>query len=387
MKPLLSIIIPCYNCEKTLEESINSCYTQGLGESFEIVMVDDGSTDSTYKLMEVLLERNKNIRIFKHEKNKGGGATRNTAVENSKADIIFCLDSDDILPKETLSKMLNYLNKKNCDGVAIEKSTKFYFKNLNKILFINSFGYSDKKIPLESLFSDVEGELCPLYSTFMFTKKSFNICGGYPTNHEFDTQGFAFRYLINGQNIYTCPGTTYMHRFGDKTYTYRTYEFGKQNYNWLKIFEEFLYIFSDKTKNIILNYKPNTQSNLLNDIKKSNDIINKNIISYIKPYSKEEYVKDIIKKSKINKFETYYLGIYFYNKNKTNEALNWLIKSLESGLQSTHLYYKIVDCISILSNNNKDQLLKSLLDYNKTIKTGRQASIYQKIIRRLKKII
>ncbi|HSQ74487.1 MAG TPA: glycosyltransferase, partial [Bacteroidota bacterium] len=83
MKPKLSIIVPCYNCEETLGEAVDSVYQQEPEVPFDITMVDDASTDGTYDRMRALAARHPGIRIVKHHRNRGGGATRNTAVAHS----------------------------------------------------------------------------------------------------------------------------------------------------------------------------------------------------------------------------------------------------------------------------------------------------------------
>lgn len=247
MKPELSIIIPCYNCQETLEEAVESCFNQGL-DNLEIVLVDDGSKDATREVMQTLSQRHKEVKLFFHEKNQGGGATRNTAVRNSQSEIIFCLDSDDVLPDFTMKKMLDFLKEKKADGVGISKSIKFIGKDLSNISIVHEFGYAGEMIPLESLLqrNDV---FCPLYSTFMFTKRAFEIAGGYPTEHGFDTQGFAWRFLSHGLVAYTCPDTSYLHRvlFKDSYYI-REANGGKTNYNWRDIFFEHSSLFDKDTK-------------------------------------------------------------------------------------------------------------------------------------------
>ena len=134
MTPKLSIIIPCYNCEDTLREAVDSCYIQGFSnEEFEIIMVDDGSTDNTWKLMQGIASEYKNIKVLQHSRNRGGGATRNTAIKNSSADVLFCLDSDDILPPDTLGKMYTFLKEKNCNAVCIHRFINFNGKDTSDI--------------------------------------------------------------------------------------------------------------------------------------------------------------------------------------------------------------------------------------------------------------
>ena len=79
MSHKLSIIMPCYNCTATLEEALASIYTQELEMPFEVVMVNDGSTDGTGQLIEELARRYAHIRYVSHDRNRGGGAARNNA--------------------------------------------------------------------------------------------------------------------------------------------------------------------------------------------------------------------------------------------------------------------------------------------------------------------
>lgn len=279
----LTVIIPCYNCEATLREAVESCYRQGFSpEEFEIVMVDDGSTDGTKKLMEALALEHKNIRTVFHEKNKGGGATRNTANEHASADKIFCLDSDDILPENALSKMVALMDEKKCDGVGIHRSIKFIGSDPSNIDRVDTFGYAGEIIPFESLLQK-DGVLSPLYSTFMHTKAAFLKTGGYPTTHGFDTQGFAWRFLAAGLTAYGCPDAEYLHRTHfNKSYYLREAEGGKINYNWQDILKEHLFLFDDETQKFITSFDCRDFSrNLFNELRARKTIFKENYLSLL----------------------------------------------------------------------------------------------------------
>jgi glycosyltransferase involved in cell wall biosynthesis len=249
--PKLSIIIPCYNCAETLAEAVNSCFSQGFAEpEFEIVLVDDASTDSTTTVMKDLSFHHHNIQIAFHDTNKGGGATRNTAAQVATADVLFCLDSDDILPPLTLQKMYTHLTTKKCDGVGINTSVKFIGSNTDDVDIVHTFIRADQKIELSDLLQ--KDGLCSLYSTFMITRTAFDKIGGYPTHHGFDTQGFAWRFLAAGLYAETCPQATYLHRVQfHESYYLREYNNGKTNFNWLEIFKENFYLFNDEAQRFI----------------------------------------------------------------------------------------------------------------------------------------
>jgi glycosyltransferase involved in cell wall biosynthesis len=172
-------------------------------------MVDDGSTDNTRELLEKLRNAHSEIRVILHNTNQGGGATRNTAVADAKGQVIFCLDSDDILPDNTLAKMLEYIQTTRSDGVLFAE-TRFFTSNRPKKFEIVRNSITDRAVVFADLFRQNSGFLTRV--NFMFTKNAFLSAGGYPTNHGFDTQTFGVRFLANGQKALVCPNTAYLHR-------------------------------------------------------------------------------------------------------------------------------------------------------------------------------
>lgn len=92
---LISVIIPVYNRENVIEECINSVLEQSY-QNFEIIIVDDGSTDNTCEICMALSEKDKRIKLFKGN-HMGVSSARNTAIEKSNGEFIFFLDSDDVI--------------------------------------------------------------------------------------------------------------------------------------------------------------------------------------------------------------------------------------------------------------------------------------------------
>lgn len=92
---LVSVIIPVYNREEYIEECINSVFCQTY-QNFEIVLVDDGSTDNTLSICEALAKKDSRIKIIKGE-HKGVSAARNLALDNAEGEYLFFLDSDDVI--------------------------------------------------------------------------------------------------------------------------------------------------------------------------------------------------------------------------------------------------------------------------------------------------
>lgn len=96
--PLVSIIMPAYNAEKYLQDSIDSVLQQTY-DNWELIITNDGSSDGTQNILESYTDNR--IRIIS-QSNKGVSAARNTALAQMKGDYFTFLDADDLLPKQSL---------------------------------------------------------------------------------------------------------------------------------------------------------------------------------------------------------------------------------------------------------------------------------------------
>lgn len=107
----ISIVIPCYNCEQTIEKTLESIRNQTVNP-FEIILVDDGSTDKTYnKIMELKNRRSDgNLFVF-HQTNQGASAARNFGIQKSTGEWIAFCDSDDVWEKNKIQTIIDYLKK------------------------------------------------------------------------------------------------------------------------------------------------------------------------------------------------------------------------------------------------------------------------------------
>lgn len=110
MEPLVSIITPVYNSEEYLEETILSVINQTY-KNWELLLIDDYSTDNSYKIIEKYLT-DERIKYLRNERNSGPAITRNVGLEKSKGEYIAFLDSDDIWAKNKLELQIDYMKKK-----------------------------------------------------------------------------------------------------------------------------------------------------------------------------------------------------------------------------------------------------------------------------------
>ena len=104
-QPVISVIIPVYNVEKFLRECLDSVLAQSFSD-FEVLLVDDGSTDGSGAICDEYVERDPRVRVF-HRENRGQAAARNFAVFQTEADWIAFVDSDDIVHPQYLEILLN----------------------------------------------------------------------------------------------------------------------------------------------------------------------------------------------------------------------------------------------------------------------------------------
>jgi glycosyltransferase involved in cell wall biosynthesis len=247
----ISFIMPAYNCEKTIAESIESIFDGNFEKGDEIVITNDGSTDNTKNILDDLVKKYPEIKIVEHKQNKGGGAARNTAIENTSYPIIFCLDSDNLLETGNIGRLKKYLADSGADIVAFQEVR--YFNTADHAKVHHKWIYKDEDIYLSDYLA---GPRSPGSSgNYMFTKGSWVRAGGYPEFCFMDTWGFGFRQLATGSKMAIMPESYYYHRIGHDSYWVR--ESTKQNLSLivLQIMIPFLGKINDQDVDYIMGRK------------------------------------------------------------------------------------------------------------------------------------
>jgi len=106
---LVSVVIPAYNAESTLESTLDSILAQTYAP-LEIVIVNDGSIDRTKEILDSYSHKHKNVKYFSQE-NKGQSYARNRAIEASEGEFVAFMDADDIWESHKLEEQVKFLNK------------------------------------------------------------------------------------------------------------------------------------------------------------------------------------------------------------------------------------------------------------------------------------
>lgn len=105
---LVSIIMPSYNCGDYVEETIHSVQAQTY-QNWEIIFMDDCSTDDTVRKVSAMRDKDKRINLFQNVANLGAAVSRNNALKEAKGRWIAFLDSDDLWEPEKLEKQVKFM--------------------------------------------------------------------------------------------------------------------------------------------------------------------------------------------------------------------------------------------------------------------------------------
>lgn len=127
-KELVSIVIPVYNAERFLEDTLETVKLQTY-ENWELLLVDDCSKDGSAKIIHEHTKRDSRIKYIKLEKNSGAAAARNKGIELANGSYICFLDADDKWEEEKLKKQVDFMRKKKC--AFSYTSYQFADKNCN----------------------------------------------------------------------------------------------------------------------------------------------------------------------------------------------------------------------------------------------------------------
>ena len=110
---LVSIITPLYNSARFIEETIKSVQQQTY-PNWELVIVDDASSDRSVEIVQKLASNDGRIRLFTEEKNKGAAYCRNYAIKQSQGAYVAFLDSDDLWNMNKLEEQISFMKEHDC---------------------------------------------------------------------------------------------------------------------------------------------------------------------------------------------------------------------------------------------------------------------------------
>ena len=170
---LISIVLPTFNGQKFISEAIDSILKQTY-KNWELIIIDDGSTDSTKTIIGEYLKKDSRILYYKNETNSGQAYSLNRGFSLSKGDYLTWVSDDNILIENCLEMLINFLLKNNDCDLCYGNSFIFYTdKSLNHTMFNNFVNYTKEYGKLANLV------YCTVGAAFLYRRELYEKTGDY----------------------------------------------------------------------------------------------------------------------------------------------------------------------------------------------------------------
>ena len=241
--PVISIIMPVYNTEKWLNESIDSVLSQTFHD-FELICVDDSSVDTSFSIIKQYEKKDQRVCGVKIP-HGGQGAARNEGIRRAKGEYIYFLDSDDRLKQNALDSMLSYCRKENADIFMFDGDMFFdgvddeqRKKQINEYKRNKSY---DNVVTGEKLYTTMfrEGAFT-VQPCLMLINKAFLDNSGilFAEGYIYEDNLFTTTLLLKAQRAFHCGIPLYERRIRpDSTVTHQkgVYDYASYFYIWAKM--------------------------------------------------------------------------------------------------------------------------------------------------------
>ncbi len=189
--PYISVIIPAYNEENTIANTIKSAINMDYPRKFlELIVVNDGSKDKTLSIAKNIAEKTKELSIIVlDQKNSGKGNAMNRAIAKARGEFVISLDADSFVAKDTLKKMLPYFEDKSVASVSAIMKVRTPKNILQQLQWLEYILYAFMKIVLTTIH-------CLHVTPGPFTiyrKSALNDIGGFDETSIVEDQEIAYR--------------------------------------------------------------------------------------------------------------------------------------------------------------------------------------------------
>lgn len=194
---MISVIIPVYNAEKSIEKSLISIKNQTWEGVFEIILVNDGSSDRSKTIIENYQQNHQDQNIILiNQENRGVSKARNAAMKIAQGDYIALLDSDDEWLPEKTEKQMKFLVNQNIDFISS-------LWNSENITFPYKLHPPNKlvKITLKKLLFKITGQT----STAIFKRKIFENTGFFDENQNYSEDANYWMRISEKNQMYLLP--------------------------------------------------------------------------------------------------------------------------------------------------------------------------------------
>ncbi len=295
----ISIIVPIYNSKKYLERCINSLVNQKKTKDYEIILIDDGSTDGSEAICDEYSKRYNNIKVF-HKSNEGVSKARNLGILKSSGEYITFVDSDDYIEENMMHEFIEKISRNNSDIVFCGQNNISIISNNKKEYKAYNFNNIKIKEFLDKYFSYYYNNYLIQGPFNKFYKRNIII----DNNIKFDETLkicedaiFVIDFLLNSNTVSSFESCNYNYmQNGTENTLLRKFNKNEIEANW-KLYYSFEHLFK----------KYNSEENNMKLIKM--DFINRFIICLKKMFLKSNYSKSKLLEEVNN---------YIYDRRTTN---------------------------------------------------------------------
>lgn len=265
-----SLIVPIYNAEKYLNETLRSIQEQSF-EDFEVLCVDDNSEDNSLNIINEYIKNDKRFKLIKTPSHLGPGFSRNLALKHANGELIACIDADDIALKDFLKLPYQILNKKK-DIDAVWIKPQIYWQEQDLTTKMDNF---PKLRDLEEGLLTITPENItnyPAYSWYkIFRKSLLNKTIYWTENKIYEDVEFYYRFYTQHTRVYVIDQILYTYRRHKDSIigtNLTTRDFTQQHKN---LFDVTINIYKFLLeKNLFENYKKSLLSLLIKNINEFN---------------------------------------------------------------------------------------------------------------------
>ncbi len=223
MKPRVSVIVPVYNTEAFLPETLDCLLGQTLKE-LEVICIDDASPDSCGRILDEYASRDSRVRVFHLQENRMQGYGRNLGIENAEGEYLYFLDSDDLIEDSALEELCRKADEMNTDVIVFDYRNIYDTPELRKRFpderFIRTGEYSSEPVSGSILLDDfhLQGDWTCLPQTYFWRTSMIrekNVRN--PVGAEHEDEYFAFAGLLSAERALYLPKAFFIHRYRENS--------------------------------------------------------------------------------------------------------------------------------------------------------------------------
>jgi glycosyltransferase involved in cell wall biosynthesis len=264
MSPKVSVLIPLYNSENYIEETLLSVFNQSY-KNIEIIIVDDGSTDNSYNIAKK--HECDNVKVIR-QKNSGACRARNFAFECSSGDLIQYLDADDLLSKDLIKNKVKYFMDYG-KNIVVTSTLKRFYTSINDSKTISEKIRKNYKNGIDLILDMAKHQQPSQVSSWLISRELKIITGNWNESLLRNQDGEMFiRLLLNCEGVYCSKESISYYRLVNNSLS-SSFSKGKMN--------SLLYSYDLYKINILNKLKSNESKKAIQRFYLSSLLINKSI--------------------------------------------------------------------------------------------------------------